>query len=116
MSAVARQYPKPEGWVAFGIADAEILPPLESALLAAAVPVFNPEGRSRRQEGLYQLLAGLAALLREPTFATVEALARCPDFMAYLRRKAAAKFAGLADAAGWTSCAPDTCQRTSRRR
>ena len=92
LAGVAREYQFPEGLLAFGIADAEILPPLEGALLRFGIPVFNPEGRPRKQEALYQLLAALAGLLRSPTFVAVEALARCPDFIAYLRQQAGGDF------------------------
>jgi ATP-dependent helicase/nuclease subunit B len=87
LAATAGQYEQREGWVAFGIADPEILPPLEGALQRRRIPVFNPEGTPLRQEGLYQLLSALAASMREPVFANVEALGRCPDFIFYLEGK-----------------------------
>lgn len=83
---------EPDGLMAVGVADAEILPLLAHALERAGVAAFNPEGRARRQEGLYQLLAALAGLVREPTFAAVEALARCPEMFAYFRARLGAKF------------------------
>lgn len=87
-----RCYEKPEGLVALGVADPEILPPLESSLLRSGTAVFNPEGRLRRQDGLYQLLSAIAALLGEPTFAMVATLARCPDFISYLEQKVGGTF------------------------
>jgi len=84
ITSVARGYGEPDGRLAAGVADPEVLPPLESALGRAGIVSFNPEGRLRRRDGLYQLLAALAALAREPAFSTVEALARCPDFLAFL--------------------------------
>lgn len=72
------------GRLAIGIADADVLPPTESALRAAGLPVFNPEGRVRRQEGFYHLLAALAGLASAPDFAALSALARCPDVLTWL--------------------------------
>ena len=92
IAAVAVAYGAPDGLLATGVADAEILPLLEHALERAGIAAFNPEGRARRHEQLYQLLAALAALVREPTFAAVAALARCPDFLALLRARLGAGF------------------------
>jgi ATP-dependent helicase/nuclease subunit B len=84
VAELARSYPDPDGALALGVADPEVLPLLSSALTRLEVPSFNPEGRSRRQERLFHLLAALVELAREPTFAVVEQLARCPDFIALL--------------------------------
>lgn len=92
LTAVVSQYAEPEGIVAFGIADPEIGPPLESALERHRIPSFSPDGNPRKKEGLYQLLSSLAALMREPVYAHVEALARCPDFIFYLRGKSEGSF------------------------
>ncbi len=92
LAEIAGQYEQREGWVAFGIADPEILPPLEGALERLRIPVFNPEGTPLRQEGLYQLLSALADLMREPAFSNVEALGRCPDFIFYLEQKSGGTF------------------------
>jgi len=77
-------YAGTEDRLAVGVVDAEVLPPVESALRAAQMPVFNPEGRARRQEGFYHLLAALAGLAREADFAALSAVARCPDVLAWL--------------------------------
>ena len=82
---VARGYGAPDGLLAVGVADAEVRSTLASALVRADFVVFNPEGRARREEGIYHLLAALSALAREPAFSTVEDLARCPDFLDFLR-------------------------------
>lgn len=79
-----RAYAGSEGRLAVGIGDADVLPPTESALRAAGVPVYNPEGRARRGEGFYHLLAALAELARAPEFAAVAGLARCPEVLAWL--------------------------------
>lgn len=77
----ARYQPQPDGLVAIGIADPETLPLLENELTRVGVASYNPEGRPRRGEQLYALLAALGSLAREPTFDAVATLARCPDFL-----------------------------------
>jgi ATP-dependent helicase/nuclease subunit B len=84
---VARRYEQPDGIVAFGLADPEVLPLLENELSRAGLASYNPEGRLRRGERLYGLLSALAAIAREPTFDAVSTLARCPDFLAALRTR-----------------------------
>ncbi len=91
-AALARGYGEPDGLLALGVADAEVLPLLESGLARAGVAAFNPEGRPRRSDQLYHLLATLAAIAREPAFDAVEALARCPDFLAWLHARLGAGF------------------------
>jgi ATP-dependent helicase/nuclease subunit B len=85
------------GIFAIGAADPDTIPSLEAALNRSGVAVFNPEGRLRRGDGLYQLLAALADLAADPAFRAVEALARCPDFLAY----AAARGEGAFSPARW---------------
>lgn len=89
---VARSYAAPDGLVALGVADAEVAPLLHGELARAGVAVFNPEGQPQRGEQLWHLLAALAALAREPAFAAIEALARCPDFLHWLRARIGAGF------------------------
>ena len=84
VTALARSYGEPEGALGVGVADAEVAPALENGLRGAGLAVFNPGGRARRRDGLHALLAVLAALVREPAFDTAQALARCPDFIAWL--------------------------------
>jgi ATP-dependent helicase/nuclease subunit B len=96
----AELYAGTEGLLAVGIADADVLPAAESALRAAHVPVFNPEGRARRQEDLYHLLAALAALERAPDFAAVSALARCPAVLAWLEARRGGGFSAARWLAG----------------
>ncbi|HWZ94537.1 MAG TPA: PD-(D/E)XK nuclease family protein [Opitutaceae bacterium] len=85
--AVARSYGAPEGRLGVGVPDSEVTPLLENALARAGLAAYNPAGRARRGEGLYHLLAALAALAREPSFDAVEALARCPDFLKFLQAR-----------------------------
>jgi ATP-dependent helicase/nuclease subunit B len=92
VAELARSYGAPEGALAVGVADAEVAPALENGLRGAGLTGFNPGGRSRRGDRLHALLAALAALVREPAFDTVQALARCPDFMAWLAVRGGGKF------------------------
>ncbi len=92
VTELARSYGVPEGALAVGVADAEVAPALENGLRGAGLTGFNPGGRSRRHDRLHALLAALAALVREPAFDTVQALARCPDFMAWLVARGGGKF------------------------
>lgn len=92
LTEAVRGYEAPDGLLGLGSADSEIVPLLESELTRAGLPTFNPEGRPRRREKLYHLLAALAALAREPTYEAVEALARCPDFLEQLRSRFGAGF------------------------
>lgn len=92
ITELARAYGEPDGRLGIGIADPEVLPILESALGRTRVASFNPGGRARRSEGLYHLLAALAALVREPAFEAVESLGRCPDFLAFLAARFGDRF------------------------
>ncbi|RXK55026.1 PD-(D/E)XK nuclease family protein [Oleiharenicola lentus] len=96
----ARAYAGEEGKLAAGVADGDVLPVAESALRAAGLPVFNPEGRLRRQEGFYHLLAALSALAKAPEFSAVAALARCPDVLAWLKARRGAGFSAVQWLAG----------------
>lgn len=88
VAELARGHGASEGLIAVGVADAEVAPVLENRLRGDGIAVFNPEGRPRRHDGLHALLTVLAALVREPAFDTVQALARCPDFIAWLESRA----------------------------
>jgi ATP-dependent helicase/nuclease subunit B len=87
----------PSGRLGIGVADPEVLPLLEAALLRADFPVFNPEGRLRRGDRLYHLLTALGSLAQEPSYEGIAALARCPDFIDYLGARNTGRFS----AAGW---------------
>lgn len=73
------------GWIAIGIADSEVIAPLHNGLRRAGLTSYDPEGRLRRAEPLFELLRLLLALARGATFDTITALARCPDVLAWLR-------------------------------
>ncbi|MSU48523.1 MAG: PD-(D/E)XK nuclease family protein [Opitutus sp.] len=87
-AAVAKRYaPEPDGLVAFGVADAEVLPLLEHEFSRAGVAHYNPEGRGRHGERLHALLSAVAAFGREASFDAIAALARCPDFLRCLQAR-----------------------------
>ncbi|MEO7413375.1 MAG: PD-(D/E)XK nuclease family protein [Opitutaceae bacterium] len=92
VAVLAGAYPNPPDVLGVGVADPEVLPLLTTALRRREVPSFNPEGRSRRQESLFRLLKVLVDLVREPTFAVVQLLALCPDFLALLCARLGNKF------------------------
>lgn len=96
IGALAAVYRSPEGLMAVGVADPEVLPLLQSELTEAGLPVFSPEGHLRRGDRLYPLLQACAALASDDAFRDVEALARCPDFLEYLRTKLGGGFAASA--------------------
>lgn len=89
VATLARDHDGPDGLLAIGVADAEVLPAIEGALGRAGVAKFNPEGQPRRGGALHQLLTVLA---RGTDFEAVEALARCPDVLAWLGARLGAEF------------------------
>jgi ATP-dependent helicase/nuclease subunit B len=88
----AKGYGDPDGMLAVGVADSDVLPFLENGLARGGFATFVPEGRPFRQEALFALLEALAAVARERSFAAAASLARCPDVLALL--------AGAAGSAG----------------
>jgi ATP-dependent helicase/nuclease subunit B len=96
IAAAAAACPEPETMLGIGIADPELLPLLENALARAGIAAFNPEGRPRRHDGLYSLLAALADFAAEPGFRQVAALARCPDVLEWLRGRLGGAFSPAA--------------------
>ncbi|HWA86010.1 MAG TPA: PD-(D/E)XK nuclease family protein [Opitutus sp.] len=99
-ATLARAYGEPEGVLAVGIADAEVLPLVESEFAHAGLAAFNPEGRRRGGEAFHQLLSALMALAREESFAAVAMLARCPDFLEFLHGRLGARFSAAGFLAG----------------
>lgn len=99
-AAIARAYARPDGVVAVGLADPEVLPLLENALSRAGVAAYNPEGRACRTESLHGLLSALAALMREPSFEAVSTLARCPDFLVAMQARGRTDFSAARLLAG----------------
>jgi ATP-dependent helicase/nuclease subunit B len=101
ISGWALDYRDPVGILAIGAADSETVRPLEMALDRAGFAVFNPEGRPRRDGELYLLLAALADLATDPTFTAIEALGRCPDFIAFARVRCGSSFSPARWLGGW---------------
>ncbi len=85
--ALAADYGDPEGLLGVGVADPEVLPLLETGLRRAGIAGFNPEGRTRHGDRLFQLLTALSELARDDAFTACETLARCPDFLEFLRAR-----------------------------
>jgi ATP-dependent helicase/nuclease subunit B len=81
-----------DGLLAVGVADAEVLALLEGEASRAGLAVFNPEGEPRRNGALYHLVSALTTAAQSPTFAAIEALARCPDFLSYLANRCGPAF------------------------
>ena len=96
IAALAAAYGAPEGLLAIGVADRELTPPLESALIRRGFETFDPEGRPRWEDALYHLIAALAEVARDPIFEAVEALGRCPAILDFLSQRLGAAFSAAA--------------------
>ena len=83
-TVLAARYPEPDGLIALGIADPDVVSPLERELSRASIAAYNPEGRPHKTGGFHALLTALAALARDPNFAAVATLARCPEMFGFL--------------------------------
>lgn len=81
----ATRYEKPAEMLAVGVADSEAIPSLSDALNNHNIANHDPEGISRRNEPLYEVVRLLSSLSRDPAFQTVELLARCPDILSWLQ-------------------------------
>ena len=84
IAGLAGAYRERPGALAIGVADPALTPPLLAALRRWDLPAYDPQGRQRREEGFYHLLAALADFQRRTDFAAVEAVARCPEIMSWL--------------------------------
>ena len=82
------QYEQPSGFIAIGVPDEEVIPPLERNLCAHQLTTFNPGGEPLQRHELYHLLRTLADLIATRSYAAFAQLIRCPDFI----RAAAAGF------------------------
>jgi len=96
ITALAQGYTGSDGVLAVGLADPEVEAPLEDGLGRAGIPVFNPEGRPRRLDGLFALLSLLADLARDDSFAAAQALVRCPAVLDWLEDRAEARLSRTA--------------------
>lgn len=90
--ALARQYGDPAGVLGIGVADPDVLPSLEYALMRSGIAAFDPEGKLRQRGALFALLAALADFARDPSFEAVAALVRCPDALAWLQAELGSGF------------------------
>lgn len=81
-----------DGRLGIGMADPEVAALFAGEAARAGVPVFDPEGRRRAEGALYHLLSALGDGMTRPTFADVEALARCPEVLAYLADRFGGRF------------------------
>lgn len=89
---IASQYEQPDRWLCVGTEDKELFAPLHAGLARAGFASYNPEGPLRKNDSLFELLGLLADFRNEPAFETVEALARCPDVLDWLRAKFGSDF------------------------
>ncbi len=78
--------------VAVGVVDPEVATLVEGEAGRAGITLFRPEGRPRRAGALFHLLKALGAGGAGRTFAEVQALLRCPDFIAYAQHRLGAAF------------------------
>ncbi len=92
LARVARGYSDPEGILAIGLADPDLPPLVENELHRARIRTFNPEGKPRRAGRFYQLVKALGALVDDPHYENVRAVARCPDYIEWLRERAGGRF------------------------
>ena len=89
---LAQGYAAPEGLLAVGVADPEVLAPLENGLARAGVPAFNPAGWPRKRDALHALLALLADFAAAADFVPAAALLRCPAVLDWLGGRVGAGF------------------------
>ena len=92
VAVLAETYGLPEGLLAIGVADREVAPALESALIRRGFKTFDPEGRPRRHDALHHLVAALADIARDPVFEAVETLGRCPAAIDFLSSRLGPSF------------------------
>ena len=92
IAELAQATPEPDTMLAIGVADPELLPLLEKACARVGIAAFNPEGRARRHDGLYPLLAALAEFAAVTDFSAAITLARCPDILEWLRARSEGHF------------------------
>lgn len=93
IAELAGSYRQQPGALAIGVADPALTPPLLAALRRLDLPAYDPQGRPRREEGFYYLLAALADFQRRTDFAAVESVARCPEVISWLADTAEIPFA-----------------------
>ena len=78
-------YKEPSEIAAIGVADTEVLAPLEKALAAREISAFDPAGRKMGTHGVFHLLRIVAQLVATRSFQCVTELVRCPDVAEAIR-------------------------------
>lgn len=78
-------YDEPGGMTAIGVADTEVIAPLEKALAAREIGAFDPAGRKMGTHGLFHLLRILSQVVTTRSFHSVAQLVRCPDVAEAIR-------------------------------
>lgn len=76
----------PGAVAAIGVADPEIVAPLEKGLAARGIGAFDPAGRLVGTHGVFHLLRILSRLAASRSFSAVAELIRCPDVADAIRR------------------------------
>lgn len=90
--AIASRRTSAPGVLGIGVADPEVLAPLQRGLARAGRASFNPAGRPWKLEGLFALLAALGEVARAPSWDAAATLLRCPDVLAWLESAEGASF------------------------
>jgi ATP-dependent helicase/nuclease subunit B len=73
------QSESPAAFVAIGVPDPEVTPPLEQSAARRGWSTHDPAGKAVSRHGIYYLLDQTAALLATRSFESVTRLIRCPD-------------------------------------
>lgn len=76
---------EPAQTAAIGLAGPNLAAPLRDEFQAQGIPAHDPQGRLLGASALGHLITFLASFARDPAFATLEAMARCPDIHAWLQ-------------------------------
>lgn len=78
-------YKEPGEVAAIGVADTEVITPLEKALADRDISAFDPAGRKMGTHGVFHLLRIIAQLVATRSFQSAAELVRCPDVAEAIR-------------------------------
>lgn len=78
-------YEEPGAIVGIGVADTEVIAPLEKALAARGIGAFDPAGRKMGTHGVFHLLRIVTQLAGTRSFHSAAELLRCPDVAKAIR-------------------------------
>jgi len=81
-------YDDPGSIAAIGVADTEVVAPLDKALASREIGAFDPAGRKMGTHGVLHLLRIVSQLASTRSFQSVAELLRCPDVAEAIRRQA----------------------------